>query len=128
MPRAPQSLPIDTNCNDMKELIRVLDEIHRLRQAEIAEIEEWLSVLIEQPHLRRAEVEAVESSILKCKLLDKSGDKVGDQIEVTPSYKGGSNDLDGDVWPKFEAGDVLAVFEDVDENWYMVGHMDDTME
>ena len=66
---------------------------------------------------------------LSVKLIDSDGNTPGVAFLVAPIEHLGTNDLDGDVWPKYLVNDIVPVFEDVDnETWYINQTFDDTVE
>ena len=78
--------------------------------------------------VRRAKIQSIEEASLTAKIINPEGETSGDDITVYPVEHLGSNDLDGDVWPDYSANDVIAVFQDVNGNWYTMLPFDDTDE
>ena len=89
----------------------------------------WRCLTTFSPYpVRSAKIQAagIAATLLTCKLLNAAGSEYGSTISVYPRTELGSNDLDGDVWPDFAAGDNIICVLDIDGNWYWAGAVDDT--
>lgn len=119
----------------LKELIDILDEWRRkiglVYNWEVIEtvINNYITNQISECEceitVRRAKVQSVGTTTLTCKLLDANGAETGDNITVAPIKHLGSNDLTGDVWPDLAVGNVISVFQDLDDNYYTTFVFDD---
>lgn len=83
---------------------------------------------------RRAKIQTsgIGASSISCKLLDAAGAETGDAITVYPINHLGTNDLTGEVHPKYvdTSGneDTICVFQDLNDEWYTLEVFEDTDE
>lgn len=77
--------------------------------------------------VRRAVITTVNAANFTCRLLDVN-DLPSEVITVYPVEHLGSNNLTGNVWPKYANGDNLACFLDINGKWYSQHPFDDTEE
>lgn len=91
--------------------------------------------------VRRAKITAVGSTTLTAKLVGADGNVIttgGDYPDGEPAGDGswiiypvehlGTNNLSGDVYPKYAVDDYVAIFLDLDDKYYTVHPFDDTQD
>lgn len=93
----------------------------------------WLGIFINELGvgvMRQADIQSVGAASFVCKLWNwTSGGGwalASSTITVSITFMLGSNDADGNVWPKFAAGDTINCYKELDGSWWWPGTMDDT--
>lgn len=76
--------------------------------------------------IRRAKVLEVGTTTITCKLLNEDGAVTGNNLSITPVFRIGSNNLNGDVWPVLAVDSIIPVFKDVNGDYYTTIVFDDT--
>jgi len=77
-------------------------------------------------HRMKVQTGGVGAASISCKLTSTSGTELGSAVDVYPIEHLGTNNLSGDVWPKFAAGDYLSAFVAFDGKYYTTFPFDDT--